>query len=630
MVEPITTTAIAIGASAVFGTKLIEEVVGKLTTSVGQSSKTWWDKKSANNRVANLYDKIASLRNVKTIWQVDKEVDLHEFYYPARVQIDDKKTKEVHGLADLPESGNIVLEGTVGLGKSILLRYLGSRELQTGKIIPLFVELRYRTSDRNLEELLLERLERWGFPKKTEILNSLLATRKVAVLCDAFDEIDDDLHGEVVHELEHLAERFPDTRIIVTSRPGAPIQKSSRFRTVKLAFLEKKDLAAIINKLDSGSEQAANLIKELSSLPAQIEEVVKTPLMVTLLVLAYKATNHVPQTVYEFYDSLFQTVLSRHDGTKPGFRRTRKTKLNDQDFRRVFEAFCFFSRLSKISAFTESSAYDVAEKAVKHVAVAADANQFIEDVKRITCLLLEEGGKLYFIHKSVQEFFCACFLRRLGDHKAQDFYEECANGAFPIWVVELSFLGHLDRCRFVKYFDLPLHQKVIDTVWAKTPKRFAPPSDAGLQRLIDQCIFVRIPKVESPKTKNNNHRSQNAERASYHLTAPPALMWVDRGGREFEPFHALASYIVNYLLSELTDCNEVSWGIGPHPQMSDNGPKKIKIKIRQNPTVAKTPRKQNWRKSVTEALERVFKTWQMLNAELEHHERSEEGLRFRP
>ena len=496
-----------------------------LTEGLGSSLKLWSDKRNAATRITTLYDKIASLRNVKTIWQVDKEVDLNEFYHPARVDLGSGNTKEVHSLTDLPERGNLVLEGMVGLGKSILLRYLGSRELQTGRVIPLFIELRHRTIERTLTDLLLERLERWGLPMRVEVLNWLLATEKAAVLCDAFDEIPQPLHADVVHELEHLAERFPKTQIIVTSRADAPIQKSAQFRTVKLALLKRDDLPAIINKLESGNERAARLISELDAMPAPVAEVVKTPLMVTLLVLSYRATNRLPETVSDFYESLFHTLLTRHDGTKPGFLRPRKTGLSDQDIRKAFEAFCFFSRQKEITAFTAKTLRDVTDTAIVHAGVKTSGDDFIDDMKRITCLLLEDGGKHYFIHKSVQEFFAACFLQHLRDDKSIAFYSTCREGACLRWRVELLFLRHLDRFRFAKYFELPLHEAILSTLWPQIPESWRPPSKAGVQRFLNLFSLKRLSEQATDPTGKQ-------ELPDSELRGEAAVWWVN--GQNFE------------------------------------------------------------------------------------------------
>lgn len=70
-----------------------------------------------NKHTNSLYRKISSVQKVKTIWQVDKEVNLKQFYYPSRV-INDKKLIAVNTINKLPHDGSIILQGIVGQGKS--------------------------------------------------------------------------------------------------------------------------------------------------------------------------------------------------------------------------------------------------------------------------------------------------------------------------------------------------------------------------------------------------------------------------------------------------------------------------------------------------------------------------------
>jgi hypothetical protein len=68
---------------------------------------------------------------VKTIWQREKKVKLSKFYYPAKVSFDTGITKTASTLKDIPQTGGVVIQGTVGQGRSVLLRYLCIQELSS-------------------------------------------------------------------------------------------------------------------------------------------------------------------------------------------------------------------------------------------------------------------------------------------------------------------------------------------------------------------------------------------------------------------------------------------------------------------------------------------------------------------
>ena len=85
-------------------------------------------KKLKNLNPNQAYLTASNVEKVKTIWQIDKEVCLREFYYPTKIEVD-REIILLESLAELPANGKMVVQGTAGQGKSILLRYLTGTEL---------------------------------------------------------------------------------------------------------------------------------------------------------------------------------------------------------------------------------------------------------------------------------------------------------------------------------------------------------------------------------------------------------------------------------------------------------------------------------------------------------------------
>ncbi|MBK6595623.1 MAG: hypothetical protein IPG23_24590 [Burkholderiales bacterium] len=138
--------------------------------------------------------------------------------------------------------------------------------------------------------------------------------------------------------------------------------------------------------------------------------------------IVYNAERRVPATFAEFFENLFSIFLVRHDGTKPGFSRARKTKLGNNDFRRVFEAFCFVVHKQQLpTAISNSEAQEAINIAAETIGVTVDCDEFIHDVKKVTCLLIQEGNKLHFVHRAIQDFFSAQFIRSCAENDVHAF-----------------------------------------------------------------------------------------------------------------------------------------------------------------------------------------------------------------
>src|SRR5262249_28468935 len=138
--------------------------------------------------ISQLYKRIETVQKIKTIWQVDKEVKLMTFYYPSKLIIDDTP-KEITAIKQIPAPGNFVIQGTVGQGKSIFLRYLSIRELAQSQRIPIFAELR-RVDETGLIAFLRAQLKWLGFEMDDDMFDFYAGSGKMILLLDGFDELE--------------------------------------------------------------------------------------------------------------------------------------------------------------------------------------------------------------------------------------------------------------------------------------------------------------------------------------------------------------------------------------------------------------------------------------------------------
>lgn len=123
-----TATATALLASGIAAKKAIEHVVTDLYNLAKSEGGFQLKKWTATSHIDSVYTKARAIRLVKTILQPEKAVDLSSFYYPSKIRVE-KNRVTINRFSDFGYDGNILIEGTVGQGKSIFLRYLASVEL---------------------------------------------------------------------------------------------------------------------------------------------------------------------------------------------------------------------------------------------------------------------------------------------------------------------------------------------------------------------------------------------------------------------------------------------------------------------------------------------------------------------
>lgn len=412
-------------------------------------------KKFNNETGKDLYKKIRTVEYVKTIWQYEKEINLREFYYPSKVLVRGTNQRiEPKVVSDISQKYNIVIEGTAGQGKSILLRYLASNELRTGNKIPVFVELRKIEKTHTLIKAIENRLIGLGFIIDDEILDSFLRSGKILLLLDGFDELPKDQVRTTINQIESLLDFYESTQVVITSRPQNDIQSSEYFRVVKISELTGHDRLPFLQKICDPREQANVINDAIIDSKSEIKNLLKTPLLLTLLTIVFNAEQTIPSNFSDFYDKLFQILYTRHDASKPGFKRNKRANLSEEKLELAFSTFCFLLRKEDKTSTTRSEALDLSVKASEISGIIFNADDFLEDITKITCLLIEEGMQYHFIHKSVQEFFCARFIKRLPEEAAIKFYQR-ARSDYSFWSQELIFLKSIDSYRALKNFYIP-------------------------------------------------------------------------------------------------------------------------------------------------------------------------------
>lgn len=447
------TASAAVTASIAALSAPLKDLYESSKQGVKESLSKW----NNSRNIKSLASKVAAYEQIKTIWQREKKVKLSSFYYPSKVTFQTGITKQITSLKDLPTTGGVVIQGTVGQGKSVFLRYLCIKELssQTSGRIPVFVELRKLDASFTLEQAIFSTLECLGFEVTEELFEFYAESGKLVILLDGFDEIDESQVGNVITKLEVWSQKYPRLQFIVTSRPGGEIQKSNCFSVLQLAPLTHDDHRPFLVKIGVKGKTLDDLLAAIERSPVEIKGFLTTPLLLTLLVLVYQAEGAIPNELPEFFKLLFTTVFSRHDRSKPAFNRKHKSNLNERRLERLFEAFCYSILRRKYSVVLKAEQFeDAFLDALKFTGEQCELEGFRHDIVKVACLLQEDGLYTTFVHKSLLDYFPAAFIRNCTDEQAERIY-----GAIMMhwkaWIQVLQFLSHIDQYRFARYFAIP-------------------------------------------------------------------------------------------------------------------------------------------------------------------------------
>lgn len=444
-------------------------------------------------------DLMASLEKlmwVKTLFSgAEKPVNLFDFFQKPKLGYLEENIFTIDNLSDIGSltditNKNLIFRGTVGQGKSIFMRYLAIKDIVTTQRIPIFIELKNVSKNKSVIDLIKEYLAKW-IGDSEDVFNLVLKSGKVSIFLDAFDEIDSDLVQSTYKDINDLCQNYRKLDVIVSSRPDTIIINSQYFNVIDLQPYSSDEQIGLIENLVKDEDNKKFLIESINNSTHEVKEVLTTPLMVILFIKQYTVGFSVPNHVVDFYKNIFDVVTFTHDRSKGIEKRKSFSSLNQIQLESVFERFCFETFLAKTTVFDKEYFISLLRKSIEknNIKDFNDYNQLINDYTRFACLILLDGTKYTFIHKSIQEFYVARYISNLNEDMAEKviqlkFYEEYVHGSY------LEFLRVLKDYYYNKYYLL----KSFDDYSSEVGFKFNN-NERDLEKFVELLFICEFPSM---------------------------------------------------------------------------------------------------------------------------------------
>ncbi len=338
------------------------------------------------------------------------KIKIGDVYMPLRVSFDieEKSRKKTLSAESLINSSplKIIVLGSPGSGKSTLLRYLAFRISEENKSLPIYIRINdlMRTHD-SLYDYISKKVKGFIGRINGEIISKNESFCRVGtiLMLDGFDEIIDIDKEEFLKRLASFQIAHPDCKIIISSRYSG-YKKIEGFEICQMNELLDEDIESYIWSIcdDDNKDKVWNLIKTDS----RIFELAKTPFLLAMMASVPETLGHTATQRAIIFKNCIKYLLKEIDWEESSSRK---------------------------SISTPENLHEILEKALKIIAVRfykLDANEsfideeilfIIRNLENITMspikilsvlcdytgLLQRTGKNLYFIHRSIWEYFVA-------------------------------------------------------------------------------------------------------------------------------------------------------------------------------------------------------------------------------
>jgi hypothetical protein len=344
----------------------------------------------------------------------------------------------------------IAVYGHLGIGKSTLtkqysLRLASQRAEDHHRPVPVYVALgsmELPIVSEAIRELEMER-EYDSYASRRFADNESIARQRRVYILDGLDEMANSEHrGKVIEWCATAAER--KLPFLISSRPiTLPCYIPGILRVEILPF-SRTNVEAFIHALPWASQSEAQLLVEAIQSDRDLEEMSKTPLLLTLLVIVarFRGVESIPKRKENVYRKIVNLMLFEWDERK---KIERQYAIPDQDLRlRILRKVAFAFHKNGQRSFTITEFIEKTTNAGPDIALHI-ADHFFHELLR-DCLLSPTGGEKYtFFHFSIQEYLAGLELAEdYGPNQLHRALEEYFRGG-TWWEEVLVFWGGIKR-----------------------------------------------------------------------------------------------------------------------------------------------------------------------------------------
>ena len=202
----------------------------------------------------------------KTFFHRDANVNLSTFYVPLGLRCNDILIKSANIKAILDSNKNIVISGTGGAGKSIMLKHLFINSFFAKKQIPVFIELRdLNSKDYNLTDFINHTFNSFGLNLEKKFIESSLKKGHYIFFLDGLDEVFPEKRESLLKEIDNLTKAYNSCSIILSTRPDLNISELTTFSVFNIEPLTLNKSIELIKKLPADKTIKAKFISDLES-----------------------------------------------------------------------------------------------------------------------------------------------------------------------------------------------------------------------------------------------------------------------------------------------------------------------------------------------------------------------------
>jgi len=263
-------------------------------------------------------------------------------------KLENAERKNGLSLVKDPQNKRLFILGKPGAGKTTFLKYLTIQAAQ-GNLpqIPIFVSLKewvdslaeddWKKANPDLMKFLVKQFEICDFPQAEPFIRHILKQGDALVLFDGLDEVNQegDKRRKIITALQDFSKQYLKTPCVLTCRIAATDYSFDLFTYVEVADFTEKQIRTFVSKWFVQEPKILEMFWQEFGKPEYrgIQELAKSPLLLSLLCLVFEANLYFPKRRVKIYQDALETLLKKWNVSK-GIVPDETYKNLDDDYKK--------------------------------------------------------------------------------------------------------------------------------------------------------------------------------------------------------------------------------------------------------------------------------------------------------
>jgi predicted NACHT family NTPase len=345
--------------------------------------------------------------------------------------------ERIAGIEAVHRHSKLMILGKPGAGKTTFLKYLATACIDGNlftDLVPVFVTLKDFADTENISSLLgfiSRQAEQYGVAETTQVnrgffdslfnrdvnaIETLLRKGKMLVLLDGLDEVREKDDERVLREIKEFSQRYSESQMVVTCRIAAKQYIFELFTEVEVADFDPQQIDTFAENWFRKKEiKAEDFLEELKKYRG-VQELATSPLLLTLLCLAFGESGSFPTNRSELYKEGLDALLRKWD-SKRGIRRDsvykdlsvqKKEDMLSQIALNTFEKGDYFVKQGQLEDYICDYIRNTANAKTDDEELHLDSEVVLKSIEAQHGLFVERARGIYsFSHLTFHEYFAA-------------------------------------------------------------------------------------------------------------------------------------------------------------------------------------------------------------------------------